>query len=460
MVSTLDEALDIIYSHVDYSMTHQQNVSKDVFTLESMKDLCKKIGDPQNQYATIHVAGTKGKGSVCAMLAAALQNAGYRTGLYTSPHLIRINERFLVNGRMITDQELIDLTNRIDKSVKTLSKVSSFEFMTAIAFEFFKEQKVDIAVIETGLGGRLDSTNIIDPILSIITSISLDHTSFLGDSVEKIAAEKAGIIKQNVPVICSCQPYPEAAEVVRKAALEKKAPWIYVPDRYRFINNRENGRENMTIWRVENQKLMEKWCQQPDNSCWAPENIAIPLYGFHQIQNAATVYAAINKLKSRFEHLDISKALEGISKTFWPCRFERISKEKPLVLDGAHNIDSIQKLCAVMDRYFGTKEITCVFGASEDKDLSAMITELAPHVDRFIMTRSTHPRAADPKLLASIASSIGRKNQIAETLEDAFSIYENSFNENSCFLVTGSLFVAGGFRELYMNKDSSIPYFK
>lgn len=459
MIKTIDEALDVIYAHVDYSMTHSKSVSKDVFSLDSIRMLCDKLGNPQNCYPVIHIAGTKGKGSVSAMLASALQNAGFKTGLYTSPHLIRFNERFQINGKMISDKEIVDLTNRIGRIVDTMEKVSSFEFMTAMAFEYFKEQNVDFAVIETGLGGRLDSTNIVNPVLSVITSISMDHTSFLGNTIEKIAAEKAGIIKESIPVICGCQPYPEAEKVIKETASKRNSPWFSVSERFRFINQRENGQDSMLIWRTEDQKLMEDWTSQNQTSSWKPAAIQLPLHGYHQMQNAAAVYAALNKLKSRFCQLDFNKAVSGIGNTFWPCRFELLCEQKPLVTDGAHNIDSIEKLCMVLDRYYGTKKIICIFGASEDKDLEHMINKLAQHVDSFIMTRSTHPRAASPHLLAKIASKTGRKNRIAETLEEAYEIYKKQGSEDICFLVTGSLFTAGGIRELYMKDDPQLRYF-
>ena len=459
MVKTIDEALDLIYSFVDYSMTHVKDVSDHAFSLDAIRNLCEKLGNPQNDYSVIHIAGTKGKGSVCAMLAAALQNAGYKVGLYTSPHLIRFNERIMVDGKMISDEEIIDLTNRISRTADADGHVSTFEFTTAMAFEYFKEKKVDFAVVETGLGGRLDATNIVTPVLSVITSISLDHTGFLGNTIELIAAEKAGIIKPRVPVICGCQPYTEAEKVIRKAADKQKSPWISVADRYHFINQRENGRNSMAVWRVEDQKLMEKWCMSDERSDWKPAIISTPLRGLHQLQNTAAVYAALIKLKSIYYQLDLEKAIDGIQNTFWPCRFETLCESKLLVADGAHNADSIRQLSKALDQYYGSKEIICIFGASEDKELKTMIAELAPHVDRFIMTRSTHPRAANPRLLSQIASQTGRKNQIAETLEDAYAIYENLSGKDLCFLVTGSLFTAGGIRELHMQKDLSLRYF-
>ena len=215
----------------------------------------------------------------------------------------------------------------------------------------------------------------------------------------------------------------------------------------------------MMIWRVEEQKLMENHCVTGEHNVWKPVIIPLPLLGNHQMENAAAVYAALNKLKAGNKTFDLEKACAGIGKAFWPCRFEILNKSKTLVVDGAHNIDSIRKLTSVLDRYYGTKKIVCIFGASEDKALQTMISELAPHVDRFIMTRSTHPRAADPKLLAKFASAIGRKNTIADTLEEAYSIYENDHNEDACYIVTGSLFVAGGIREIHMKIDDSIRYF-
>ena len=460
MVKTIDEALDLIYSFVDYSMTHAKDISNNVFTLDSIRSLTKKLGNPQNAYPVIHVAGTKGKGSVCAMLASALKNAGFKTGLYTSPHLIRFNERIIVDEAMISDEEIIDLTNRIISKIGTEDHVSTFEFTTAMAFEYFREKNVDIAVVETGLGGRLDATNIVQPILTIITSISMDHVSFLGDTIEKIAFEKAGIIKPNIPVICGCQPYPEAVKVIRETAAKKNSPWINVKERYHFLNQRNyDGPDSMMIWRVEEQKLMENHCGTGAHKVWEPVLIPLSLLGNHQMENAAAVYAALSKLKAGIKTFSLEKACAGIGRAFWPCRFEILNKSKTLVVDGAHNIDSIRKLTSVLDRYYGTKKIVCIFGASEDKALLPMISELAPHVDQFIMTRSTHPRAADPKLLAKIASVIGRKNTIADTLEEAYSIYDNDHNEDTCYIVTGSLFVAGGIREIHMKNDDSIRYF-
>ena len=459
MINTIDEALDIIYSYVDYSMTHAKDLKNNPFTLNNISAFLQKLGNPQKNYPVIHVAGTKGKGSVCAMLAAALQNAGYRTGLYTSPHLINFNERIMVDGKMINDSDIISLTDKLQSMISKNDHISSFEFMTAMAFEYFNDQKVDIAIVETGLGGRLDATNTVDPVLTIITSVSYDHMNYLGNSVESIAAEKAGIIKPGVPVICSYQPYNGAKMVINKKAEELDCPWIYVPDRYQYINQRETEtHDNMIIWRSEDRKLAEIWASGK-NTDWHPSVIELPLAGLHQMQNAATVYAALCKLKSLFEYMDIKRAAAGIADTFWPCRFEKIMSSPDLVTDGAHNTDSISKLTDAIDRYYGTKKVKCIFGASEDKNLRTMIHTLAPHVDEFIMTCSIHPRAADPVLLSKFAAETGRKTRCTQSLEDAYACYEAEENENTCYIAAGSLFVAGGIRELCMKKNGSIRYF-
>ena len=460
MITTFDQALDKIYSYVDYSMTHAKDINSQVFTLDPIRQLLEKMGNPQKNYAVIHVAGTKGKGSVCAMIASALQKAGFKTGLYTSPHLIRFNERIIVDGKMINDADVIRLTDSIAGHVESMGHVSAFEYMTAMAFEYFREQKVDIAVIETGLGGRLDATNVVDPILSVITSVSYDHTNFLGKTIEKIAGEKAGIIKPGVPVICAFQLYVGAKTVIEAIANHTKSPWINVPDRYRFINQHHpKSGDSMLIWRVEDQKLMEKWCEKGDAAGWNPHEVRLPLAGLHQMQNAAVVYAVLNKLKFFFNDFDFEKAFSGIQNTFWPCRFEVIANDPMLIVDGAHNTDSVDKLCAAVDRFCSQKTVKCIFGASEDKDLRAMIRKLAPHVNEFIMTKSIHPRAADPKLLCSCASEAGRKNRRTESLEEAYSIFEAEKDPDTCYLAAGSLFVAGGIREMRMKNDTSLPYF-
>lgn len=455
----IEQTLDKIYSYVDYSLTHAAQVPRDVFSLDRIRLLLSLMGNPQKSYPVIHVAGTKGKGSVCAMLAAALQNAGLHVGLYTSPHLIKFNERIMVDGAMICDENLIDLTEKICKIVDPVAPVSTFELTTAIAFEYFRQKTVDIAVVETGLGGRLDATNVVDPLLTVITSISMDHMEFLGSTIEEIASEKAGIIQHKVPVICAPMA-AEAERVIWRTAAERGCAWINVSERFRFINAEDNADgQTILIWRSENQQLMNEYLRGDSSSGWRPQRFYIPLAGLHQMQNAATVFAVLTKIKSIYTKIDFAKMLDGLAHTFWPCRFERISQMPLVYLDGAHNRDSVEKLSILLDRCLGRKVIKCVFGASGDKPCQQMIDVLAPHVSEFIVTRSTHPRAADPKTLQKMVWKSGRPCRLTASLEEALTLMDAEKAVDVCYIVCGSLFTAAGIRELYMKRDHTIPYF-
>lgn len=226
-LGTIDEALDAIYSFVDYSMTHVQTTDAAVFSLAKIRELMTRLGNPQETFRSIHVAGTKGKGSVCALMSSELSSYGYKVGFYSSPHLIDFNERFQINGKMIGNGRLLELINRVLAVIDDGFRPSTFDLMTAIAFCWFAEERVDFAVVETGLGGRLDSTNVVNPILTVITSISMDHTAFLGDTIEAIAGEKAGILKAGVPAVVAPE-HPDALKTILTRAKAIGAPVVNV----------------------------------------------------------------------------------------------------------------------------------------------------------------------------------------------------------------------------------------
>lgn len=457
-INTIDDALDKIYSYVDYSMTHAEDITSAVFSLNRIRSLLEKLGNPQDDFQSIHVAGTKGKGSVCTMIYEALLACGYQTGIYTSPHLIRFNERIQTNGKMISDADLISVTKKVIDAVDPEQPPSTFDLMTAIALMYFKEKKVDFAIIETGLGGRLDSTNVIKPVITAITSISMDHMNFLGNSIEKITEEKGGIIMPGVPVVADAG-NPISMAILKSIAEEKHAEWIDVESTYGCIPTADSDSgQQLMLWKRSEQEQLKSYLEGKQRSEWQPWSLSVPLAGHHQSRNAMTAFAVLMRLKPIADKINSCCINEGIAKTFWPCRFEKISSEPLIILDGAHNADSMENLVQTLNRYYGTDKTTCVLGCSEDKDIQHMVREIAPFVTDFIVTRSVHPRSMNPEKIYDAILCNGRSAVLSETLEDALSEMDKKGRAGR-FIVTGSLFVTGGFRELLMARDPEIKYF-
>lgn len=453
-LTTIDETLDRIYSFVDFSMTHVSDTDKSVFSLVKIRELLRRLGNPQSSFRSIHVAGTKGKGSVCAFLATGLRAAGYSVGLYTSPHLETFNERIQLNGSPINDDALIALTNRVLAVVDDSLRPSSFDLMTAIAFCYFAEAGVDFAVIETGLGGRLDSTNVVMPILTVITSISLDHISFLGDTIEAIAGEKAGILKTGVCCILAAE-NDRAGRTIRAVAESVGAPVISLRENYAF-----EGEAVPMERKIEGTVAPVAWTQTVTVRSLMGDgsdrfSFRIPLPGEHQVLNAAVACAALQQLEADGIIPSACAAVQGFEAVEWPCRFEvlRLSKGRTVVLDGAHNADSAQKLVATVRQYFADRRIAFVLGFSEDKNVADMIHQFGTVADVFIVTRSTHPRAAIPEKIAEVARETGKPVLMSDSLETAFEQIRR-LDGIDVFVVTGSLFVAGGFRSLLRNAEA------
>ncbi len=385
-------ALDYLYSFVDYSLKHSSELAKADFNLDRMYALMAELGQAQNTCPTIHVAGTKGKGSVSALCAAALRAAGYKTGLYTSPHLQDFCERIQVDGQPIAHGALAALVEEIKPAVARVPKLTTFELTTALAFLYFARQKVDVAVIEVGLGGRLDATNVITPRVSIITSLSYDHTAVLGDTLTLIAGEKAGIIKPNVPVVSSPQ-QDEALKVLEKVSAERGCQLTLIGRdiTYDLLNHSLDG---------------QTFNLQPSTHSTI-SSFTIPLLGKHQVENAAVAYAALNA-----SGLEISDETirAGFAVVKWPARFEIVQREDPtLIFDSAHNQDLFEKLAVTLREYFPGRKVSLIFGVSEDKHLLAMLNAIAPLLMRVIVTRADHPRALEPEKIieAVFASELG-----------------------------------------------------
>ena len=420
-------ALNYLYSFVDYSLKHASELAKADFNLERMYALMAELGNPQNTYPLIHVAGTKGKGSVSALCASALRAAGYKTGLYTSPHLQDFCERIQVDGQPISHADLAALVDEIKPVVARVPKLTTFELTTALGFLYFARQNVSAAVIEVGLGGRLDATNIVTPRVSVITSLSYDHTAVLGDTLTLIAGEKAGIIKPGIPVVSAPQ-QDEALSVLEKVSTEHGCILTLVGRdiTYQILSHSLDGQEFSGQWTV-------------DRRPYSVE-LRIPLLGMHQVENAVTAYAAL-----KASGLDVSDAAirQGFLDVQWPGRFEIAHRDKPtLILDSAHNQDSFEKLTATLGAYFPGRKVTLIFGVSEDKHLLAMLKAIAPLLARVLVTRADHPRALEPEKIIEMAPGFGVVFEAAAPVETALKrALDLSQKDGSIVVSAGSMFV-------------------
>lgn len=426
--------LDFLYSFVDYSLTRNLRFSAEKFDLSRMAELLAWLGNPHQQYSVIHVAGTKGKGSTAAMIAAVLQAAGYKTGFYISPHLEDFCERIQINRQNIPAPRLVEVVEKLKPAVQQIERLTTFELTTAAGFLYFAEEKVDIAVVEVGLGGRLDATNLVTPLVSVITSISLDHTKVLGDTLEKIAAEKAGIIKPGRPVVSSPQK-PEAMRVIERIAAERNAPLIISDQAYSA---------EVIERTLANQKLRVIPQQAQDHTDF---EISLPLLGDHQIENTLTALCALDVIKNNGWQLERTAIQRGFSQVKWEGRFEILNLQPPIVVDAAHNRYSALKLIETVNQYFPKHRLILVFGASDDKDIPGMFSELLPRADEVIFTQSIHPRSYHAERLVELASGYSLPKMVYLPLEEALEQAINRLTSDSILLVTGSIFVAAGARK-------------
>ena len=447
-------ALDYMYGFVDYSLTRQLRYSPEKFNLDRMRILMRLMGDPQDQFPVIHIAGTKGKGSTAAMIANILRVAGYKTGLYTSPHLQDFTERIQVDGQQISHEELVMLVDEIKPFVAQVTDITTFEITTAVAFMAFSARNVDIAVIEVGLGGRLDATNIVDPLVSVITSLSFDHMNVLGDSISQIAAEKGGIIKPGKPVVLAPQ-WKEARDVIERICEEKKAPLTEIGCDY-FFSERSHSLagQKFIIWSEKEQDLINDYISSGGRSDWEPEHYSIPLLGSHQVENAATAFAVIEILRGKGLKITGPDIRKGFSTVSWPGRFEVISKEPLIIVDSAHNQDSASRLRLAMDDYLNGKPVILLFGSSEDKDVRGMFTHLLPRVRMVIATKSTHPRAMEPDMLVELANQFGKKTILTQSIEEGLDVAIEHAGKETAIMVAGSIFVVAAVREIINTKTS------
>lgn len=379
--------------------------------LDVTRGLLDNLGNPQNKFKSIYVAGTNGKGSTSIFIASILQKAGYKVGLYTSPHLVKFNERIKINGEEISDETLVELTKKIRNNLEDLQP-TFFEFTTSLAFLHFARNDVDIAIVEAGLGGRLDSTNVIMPELSVITNIDLDHTFYLGGTKEKIANEKAGIIKKGVPLVTA-----EEDEKILEV-FKKKADKIYtVKDPELILKNLEFQK-----FRYENKEFK------------------ISLLGEYQIKNACTALLTIEVMKEKGFKISQKAVEEGLLSARWPARLQIFSREPCLIIDGAHNPAGLEKTRNFVEKIENRKVL--IFGVSDDKDIFQMAKLITPLFERVIITQGNFKPADADKVAREAKKFCGDVKEIpncGEAIKEALS----SVKKDEVVLVTGSLYLAG-----------------
>jgi dihydrofolate synthase/folylpolyglutamate synthase len=449
------ETLDYLYRFVDFSLTRGLQIRPDQFDLDRMRDFMAFLGHPEEAYPIIHVAGTKGKGSVASFCASALRAAGYRVGLYTSPHLEDYNERIQVNGEPIPHAALIDLVNEIRPYLDQGTRLTTFEITTALAFLYFARQGATAVVAEVGLGGRLDATNVITPVVSVITSLSLDHTSVLGDSLAAIAREKAGIIKPGVPVVLAPQK-EEPRQVVTRIARELGSPLIQVGDDLRFsplVHSME--KQSLLVWKAHEEPLAQAFLVYGDSEGWDPKRLEIPLLADYQAENAAVAYAVLQVASQRGLPANEESIQAGFSQVSWPGRFEILRQDPPVVVDCAHNRDSAARLRQALEAYFPEWPVVMIFGASEDKDIAGILDELLPRVEQVIATRSFHPRALEAEKLAELVQLAGKNATIIPEVPDALEYSIQLAGGRALILATGSIFIAAAVRQTWRERAQS-----
>ena len=427
---TYPEAVDILYGFINYELKRQDRYSPDVMTIDRPAELMARLGNPHHKYPIIHVTGTKGKGSVGAMCKAILREAGYKVGLYSSPHLQDFRERFQINNELITETEIADLVEELLPHFKAVEGLTWFELVTAVAFEHFARQEVDVAVIEVGLGGRLDATNIVTPVVSVITSLSFDHTYLLGNTLTEIAAEKGGIIKPNVPVVSAPQP-TEAVETLQRIADEWNAPLTLVSRDYHYVPHPSQlTGQQITL-----------------NHNTSPQDYTTNLIGEHQAINMTVALAAIHHTH---KVLPISEEaiVNGLQRVQWPGRLEVIQHAPTIVLDAAHNRASCNYLHKALTTMFQAEPLVLVYGAKADKDIFGMLDELLPIVDTLIITQAVDSRAESPQAIADIAHETGfaGRIEIMPPIQDALETAQKLAGEIGIVCVTGSLYVVGEAR--------------
>ncbi len=392
--------------------------------LDTILKLLEGLGNPQDRFSIVHVAGTNGKGSIASSITSILHAAGYRVGLFTSPHLVKFNERIQINKNLISDEEVIRAYEAVKNVNSGAREPTFFEYSTAMALYEFAEQKVEWAVMETGMGGRLDATNAISTNLTIISNISLEHKSYLGNTLSEIAREKAGIIKPGIPLVTGVK-QKSAFDVIRQIAERNDAPV------YRL------GYE----FKIQRKKEQASFSYRGIDSFWP--NLKLGLRGNHQYENAALGLAACEVLNRNGLSISLDQIRQGLLDTRWPGRLEIVSTMPTVILDGAHNMMAARNLAKYLSEEFSGKKITLVIGILDDKPYKSMLKSLLPFCHRVILSKPKINRALEPEILFQVAKGMVNDCKIIKDVKEAVSYAIDSGDSDDAVCIAGSLYVVG-----------------
>lgn len=453
-------ALDYLYSFTDYGKQSGYSYRPDRYDLKRVDRLLALLGNPHHAFQAVHVAGTKGKGSTVAMIGSILSKAGYHTGLYTSPHLHTFRERIQLDGELISREQVVAGVDRLRAIAPQVPEITTFELITILAFHHFatalprpslaqpsqsneaEMTNATLAVLEVGMGGRLDATNIVTPLVSVITPISYDHVMYLGDTLRAIATEKAGIIKPGVPVVSAPQPL-EAQQAIERIAAQRGAALTVVGRDWQWKGIRAGtSGQQFAAWPA-------------SDSARAPV-YSLPLLGQHQQVNAATALATVARLCDAGIDIPDTAVRAGLESVRWPGRLEVLGRRPWVIADGAHNGDSMQKLCVAIRELFPHRKMILVFGSSADKDIDGMLDAILPIVDHVLVTQADHPRAAAPRLLAERIAARGKRAEtvaVDQVLDRALRMA----GEGDLICATGSLFLVANLRAAWFEHEHLTP---
>lgn len=447
-ITTFPNAVRYLYDRADIERQRAVAIDRSAFKLERMQELLSVMGNPHLEIRTVHVAGTVGKGSTCAMIAHMLRGCKYAVGEYTSPHLVDIRERIQINGQMIGRNDFTEGVGEVAAAAAKLKfQPTFFELVTALAFKHFAEQAVDIAVIEVGLGGRLDCTNVITPEVSVITTIDYDHMHLLGRTLPEIAREKAGIFKPGVPAI-SVEQTPEVDATLREAAEKVGAPLSVVNKEiefsYRFGAAQARGPQSRVCLFTPTSRF---------------EHVGVPLPGEHQALNCGVALAAVDVLKGAGYDLPDTLLLEGLATTKIPGRMELVWTKPRILVDGAHNPAALTTLMKCVGVHAPYDSMVCIFGCCDDKDVDAMLDRVALGGDKVIFTRAKGiARAADPEdLQHRFQERSGKMSQVAKDVGEALNLASRAVGRDDLICVTGSFYLVGETKKYLAELEKKRP---